>query len=290
MEWREREHSLRVYILYSICYLIKSWGSSYWKSIEFFVFLLRTCRSDVAYILPFIWMVLFWFNVAIWSNGIHLVDVDGELNYAETDGVFLANSQFFNNNKRTARDLYCAPTLECGDPEIFFIFLFLFVTAIGEYSTQRTNNININYLICFFFCLYFVPDRSFLVANAQSEIFHIIFCSDGFCKMTGFTRAEVMQRSSTTEFLHGPMTSQLAVSLIRDALGKGVEKHFEILYYRKNGEYNLASYTFQTVGNSATACWCLAELCVYALLFDCGTLRENNKAMKQKKQNKKNKK
>lgn len=85
-----------------------------------------------------------------------------------------------------------------------------------------------------FICLF--ADRSFLVANAQSETFHIIFCSDGFCKMTGFTRAEVMQRSSTTEFLHGPMTSQLAVSLIRDALGKGVEKHFEILYYRKNGE------------------------------------------------------
>lgn len=79
-------------------------------------------------------------------------------------------------------------------------------------------------------------DRSFLVANAQSETFHIIFCSDGFCKMTGFTRAEVMQRSSTTEFLHGPMTSQQAVNLIREALSNGFEKHFEILYYRKDGE------------------------------------------------------
>lgn len=55
--------------------------------------------------------------------------------------------------------------------------------------------------------------------------------------MTGFTRAEVMQRSSTTEFLHGPMTSQQAVNLIKEALSKGFEKHFEILYYRKDGEY-----------------------------------------------------
>ena len=54
--------------------------------------------------------------------------------------------------------------------------------------------------------------------------------------MTGFTRAEVMQRSSTTDFLHGPMTSQQAVNLIKDALVKGFEKHFEILYYRKNGK------------------------------------------------------
>lgn len=55
--------------------------------------------------------------------------------------------------------------------------------------------------------------------------------------MTGFTRAEVMQRSSTTDFLHGPMTSQQAVNLIKDALTKGFEKHFEILYYRKNGKF-----------------------------------------------------
>lgn len=62
--------------------------------------------------------------------------------------------------------------------------------------------------------------------------------------MTGFTRAEVMQRSSTTEFLHGPMTSQLAVNLIREALEKGFEKHFEILYYRKNGKLIEIYYTF----------------------------------------------
>lgn len=85
-----------------------------------------------------------------------------------------------------------------------------------------------------------LTDRSFLVANAQSDTYHIIFCSDGFCKMTGFTRAEVMQRSSTTDFLHGPMTSQQAVNLIKDALTKGFEKHFEILYYRKNGKFNTA--------------------------------------------------
>lgn len=87
-----------------------------------------------------------------------------------------------------------------------------------------------------FHFLFICADRSFLVANAQSSTYHIIFCSDGFCKMTGFTRAEVMQRSSTTEFLHGPMTSQQAVNLIKEALSNGFEKHFEILYYRKDGK------------------------------------------------------
>lgn len=80
------------------------------------------------------------------------------------------------------------------------------------------------------------------MANAQSDTYHIIFCSDGFCKLTGFTRAEVMQRSSTTEFLHGPMTSQQAVNLIKEALTNGFEKHFEILYYRKNGKRTIHAH------------------------------------------------
>ncbi|XP_038115063.1 potassium voltage-gated channel subfamily H member 8 isoform X2 [Culex quinquefasciatus] len=84
-------------------------------------------------------------------------------------------------------------------------------------------------------------NRSFLVANAQPESCHIIFCSDGFCKMTGFTRAEVMQRSACTEFLQGQMTSQAVVQSIKEALRKGEEQHFEILYYRKNGVKFLCS-------------------------------------------------
>lgn len=48
-----------------------------------------------------------------------------------------------------------------------------------------------------------------------------------------------MQRPAVCDFLHGPMTSPHAVAALRDALAAGVEKHFEILYYRKDGEYCL---------------------------------------------------
>ncbi|XP_011255998.1 potassium voltage-gated channel subfamily H member 6 isoform X14 [Camponotus floridanus] len=84
-------------------------------------------------------------------------------------------------------------------------------------------------------------DRSFLVANAQQGLCHIIYCSDGFCRLTGFSRAEVMQRPAVCDFLHGPMTSPHAVAALRDALVAGVEKHFEILYYRKDGTKFLCS-------------------------------------------------
>lgn len=54
--------------------------------------------------------------------------------------------------------------------------------------------------------------------------------------MTGFTRAEVMQRSASTDFLHGQLTSQNVIISIREALKEGLEKHFEVLYYRKDGK------------------------------------------------------
>ncbi|KAL6259853.1 hypothetical protein P5V15_009763 [Pogonomyrmex californicus] len=85
-------------------------------------------------------------------------------------------------------------------------------------------------------------DRSFLVANAQQGLCHIIYCSDGFCRLTGFSRAEVMQRPAVCDFLHGPMTSPHAVAALRDALAAGVEKHFEILYYRKDVDRARASF------------------------------------------------
>ncbi|KAL4149521.1 hypothetical protein QTP88_003454 [Uroleucon formosanum] len=77
-------------------------------------------------------------------------------------------------------------------------------------------------------------DRSFLVANAQQAGCNIIYCSDGFCHMTGYSRAEVMQCPAICEFLQGPMTSQHAVSVVKEALAAGMERHFEILYYRKD--------------------------------------------------------
>lgn len=57
-----------------------------------------------------------------------------------------------------------------------------------------------------------------------------------FFVQNSFTRAEVMQRSAVTEFLHGQMTSSSVISSIREALTSGLEKHFEVLYYRKNGK------------------------------------------------------
>ncbi|XP_030747357.1 potassium voltage-gated channel subfamily H member 2 isoform X2 [Sitophilus oryzae] len=85
-------------------------------------------------------------------------------------------------------------------------------------------------------------NRSFLVANySKPGQCNIIYCSDGFCRLAGYSRAEVMQRSASCSFLCGPLTSQQAVNGLREALQKGIEKHAEVLYYRKDGSKFLCS-------------------------------------------------
>ena len=86
-----------------------------------------------------------------------------------------------------------------------------------------------------FFFLF--SDRKFLIANAQVENIPIIFCNDGFCELTGYSRAEVMQKSCLCDFLHGPLTNAYAIVQIKEALQGSEEKQVEILYYKKDGKF-----------------------------------------------------
>jgi PAS domain S-box-containing protein len=88
-----------------------------------------------------------------------------------------------------------------------------------------------------------VPDRNFVIANAQVEQKPIIFCNDGFCELSGYSRAEVMQKACTCDFLHGPLTTAYAIRQIQDALAGSDEKQVEVLYYKKDGEWHLCFLT-----------------------------------------------
>ncbi|XP_060073878.1 potassium voltage-gated channel subfamily H member 2-like [Ylistrum balloti] len=79
--------------------------------------------------------------------------------------------------------------------------------------------------------------RKFVIANAQVETCPILFCNDGFCELTGSSRAEVIQKSCICDFLHGPLTSSFGILQIKDALQGSEEKQVEILYYRKDGKF-----------------------------------------------------
>lgn len=45
--------------------------------------------------------------------------------------------------------------------------------------------------------LFLIAETSFLLGNAQIVEWPIVYSNDGFCKLSGYHRAEVMQKSST---------------------------------------------------------------------------------------------
>uniref|UniRef100_G3PNZ8 Voltage-gated inwardly rectifying potassium channel KCNH2 n=1 Tax=Gasterosteus aculeatus aculeatus TaxID=481459 RepID=G3PNZ8_GASAC len=82
----------------------------------------------------------------------------------------------------------------------------------------------------------FEGQSKFIIANAQVENCAIIFCNDAFCKMCGYTRAEVMQKPCTCSFLYGPHTKRPAVAQMAKALLGAEERKVEISLYTKEGE------------------------------------------------------
>ncbi|XP_077464581.1 voltage-gated inwardly rectifying potassium channel KCNH7-like isoform X2 [Stigmatopora argus] len=78
-------------------------------------------------------------------------------------------------------------------------------------------------------------NKKFIIANACVQNCAIIYCNDGFCQMTGFSRPDVMQKSCTCDFLHGHFTSRYAITEVAQALLGSEERKVEIMYQRKDG-------------------------------------------------------
>ncbi|KAM9434651.1 voltage-gated delayed rectifier potassium channel KCNH8 [Clarias gariepinus] len=77
---------------------------------------------------------------------------------------------------------------------------------------------------------------NFILANAQvTQGFPIVYCSDGFCELTGFTRTEVMQQSCSCRFLHGPESSERVILSVDSALEERRELKEELMFYKKTG-------------------------------------------------------
>ncbi|XP_022099861.1 potassium voltage-gated channel subfamily H member 6-like isoform X2 [Acanthaster planci] len=92
-------------------------------------------------------------------------------------------------------------------------------------------------------------NRNFIIANAKVEGCAIIFCNDGFCELSGYSRAELMQRPCSCVFLHGEGTSHESIQEVQEALDQGEEHQVEITYYRKDGSSFLCSVLVAPVKN-----------------------------------------
>ncbi|XP_072381885.1 voltage-gated delayed rectifier potassium channel KCNH8 isoform X1 [Diabrotica undecimpunctata] len=86
---------------------------------------------------------------------------------------------------------------------------------------------------------------NFVLGNAQvPSVYPIVYCSDGFCELTGFTRAQIMQKGCACKFLHGPETKEEHKVQIDKALESKNELKLEVIFYKK----------------SATPFWCLLDI------------------------------
>ncbi|EDO30140.1 predicted protein [Nematostella vectensis] len=95
------------------------------------------------------------------------------------------------------------------------------------------------------------PDRNFVLGNAQADGLPIIYCNEGFCELTGYSRAELVQRNCSCDFLCGQGTNEVAKQDVKNALKGTVERHIEILYYRKDGSPFLCSVLVAPVKDEA---------------------------------------
>ncbi|KAK0050324.1 potassium voltage-gated channel protein eag, partial [Biomphalaria pfeifferi] len=58
--------------------------------------------------------------------------------------------------------------------------------------------------------------------------------NDGFCKLAGYNRAEVMQKSSTCSFMYGELTDKETIKKVENCFEKLQHDQVEILLYKKN--------------------------------------------------------
>uniref|UniRef100_A0A3B4ZCR1 Potassium voltage-gated channel subfamily H member 5-like n=1 Tax=Stegastes partitus TaxID=144197 RepID=A0A3B4ZCR1_9TELE len=77
-------------------------------------------------------------------------------------------------------------------------------------------------------------ETSFLLGNAQIVEWPVVYSNDGFCKLSGYHRAEVMHRSSTCNFMYGDLTDKKTIDSIRQTFNSYESNFYEVLLYTKN--------------------------------------------------------
>ncbi|KOB78112.1 Potassium voltage-gated channel subfamily H member 3 [Operophtera brumata] len=82
-------------------------------------------------------------------------------------------------------------------------------------------------------------DSNFVLGNAQVPAYPIVYCSDGFCELTGWARAHIMQKGCACKFLHGVDTRDEHRKEIDSALDTKSELKLELIFYKKNGKRRL---------------------------------------------------
>ena len=88
----------------------------------------------------------------------------------------------------------------------------------------------------FIFSYFFQLDNAFILANAQIVDYPIVFCNDGFTRLSGYNKSELMQKSSTCSFMWGELTDDDTKLKVDQAFKKNHAENLEVLIYKKNSK------------------------------------------------------
>jgi hypothetical protein len=76
-----------------------------------------------------------------------------------------------------------------------------------------------------------------LLANAQIVEYPVVYCNDGFTKLSGYSKSEIMQKSSTCSFMWGDLTDDETKKKVVEAFRNNHAENLEVLIYKKSSKY-----------------------------------------------------
>ncbi|KAH8869384.1 Potassium voltage-gated channel protein eag [Schistosoma japonicum] len=75
---------------------------------------------------------------------------------------------------------------------------------------------------------------SFVLANARIVDYPIVYCNEGFSRLTGYSRVDIMQKSGSCAFFYGEQTTKEMRERLLNALDTQTPDQIEMLFYKKN--------------------------------------------------------
>lgn len=77
----------------------------------------------------------------------------------------------------------------------------------------------------------------FCASSSLSLLSSCFVCTLSFCKISGYNRAEVMQKSCKCTFMYGEMTDKSTIAALERCLDNHSLDQFEILLYKKTRKF-----------------------------------------------------
>lgn len=82
-------------------------------------------------------------------------------------------------------------------------------------------------------------DNAFLLANAQIIDYPVVYCNEGFTKLSGYSKTEIMQKSSSCSFMWGDLTDEETKKKVDQAFKNNHAENIEVLIYKRNSKKKL---------------------------------------------------